>query len=250
MQLVIDTREKELINTLKDQLTFDIQSLDIGDIRFEKDGEPILIIERKTVGDLRASICDSRHREQKKRLLSTTPRERLMYIVEGSLDFPLKAQMGGFPVSTLISSIINTQLRDGIKVYKTGSIKETAQFIIALHSKFNKELANLFAPQEGASPEEYCATLKTQKKANMTPHVWLIAQLSLIPQVTEKIAAEILKVYPNLPKLIKGCEEKGEKFVADIKYGLKSGKERRIGDKISGRIYHFLFDFSQSEAEL
>ncbi len=42
----------------------------------------------------------------------------------------------------------------------------------------------------------------------MTPEVWFLSQLSLIPQVTEKIATIIVDKYKNLTKLTK---EKGKK---------------------------------------
>ena len=69
--LIIDNREKHLIELLKKrypELVFSIQQLDIGDIHVLYKGILVVVIERKTIADLIASIKDGRYREQKLRL--------------------------------------------------------------------------------------------------------------------------------------------------------------------------------------
>jgi ERCC4-type nuclease len=139
IELIIDNREHELIQQLQKTHTPIIEQLEVGDILFRSEGKTILIIERKTVNDLKASICDGRGREQKARLLGSTPKERIIYLIEGSLDKTLSEKINGLPVSTLIGSLINTQLRDGIKVYKTSTISESSEFIIKLQDKIEKD---------------------------------------------------------------------------------------------------------------
>ena len=258
IKLVIDNRETELIEKLKEKgskINFSVEQLDIGDIVYRKGEEVILIIERKSVNDLKASICDGRGREQKARLLGSTPKERIMYLIEGSMDKPLESKISGVPISTLIGSLINTQLRDGIKVYKTSSMNESVEFVCKLHDKIEKDGDEYFNEKEQkTSSVEYAATLKKSKKANMTPSVWFIAQLSLIPQVTEKVAVEILKKYPSVRELMKIYETTPEhlraKLLADIKFPLKNDKTRRIGDKISERIYQFFFGITIENVEV
>jgi ERCC4-type nuclease len=215
---------------------------------FKKDNETILIIERKTINDLKASICDGRHREQKARLIGSVGNtNRIMYIVEGNLDKSIDTKISGLPVSTILGSIINTQLRDNIKVYKTTSIFETSEYIRKLLDKLNKEEDNYF--QEGEkkiSSSDYSKTLKSCKKTNMTPEVWFISQLSLIPQVTDKIANEIVTKYKNVVSLIKEYERTPdhlrEKLLSDINYPISNGKTKRIGDKVSKRIFNFFYE--------
>jgi crossover junction endonuclease MUS81 len=252
VELIIDTREKYLIKELeKEKIKFTISQLELGDIIFKKDEEIIFIIERKTVNDLKASICDGRHREQKLRLLgSGISKERIMYIIEGNLDLSIDTKISGVPVSTLLGSIINTQMRDDIKLYKTQTLIETTLYIIKLLDKFNKDIENYFLEEENKiSSSKYSASLKTSKKANMTPEVWFLSQLSLIPQVTEKIASIIVDKYKNLTNLTKEYENTPdhlkEKLLSDLKYPLTSGKTRRIGDKVSKRIYDFIHGKSE-----
>ena len=254
IELVIDTRERELIENLKKTNKIIVEQLDVGDILFRQDGETVLVIERKSVSDLKASICDGRGREQKARLLGSTPKHRIMYLIEGSLNKSLDYKISGLPVSTLVGSLVNTQLRDGIKVYKTASIDESANFLCKLHDKLIKDGDNYFKDEEQrVSASKYSSTLKKQKKANMTPQVWLIAQLSLIPQVTEKVANVIAEQYPTVKDLILEYESTPEhlreKLLTDLKFPLKNGKSRRVGDKISSRIYQFFYGLVLDSSE-
>jgi ERCC4-type nuclease len=249
MELVIDIREDKIINLIGDSEHIRTETLDVGDILFRNGEDVVLIIERKTVNDLKASICDGRGREQKARLLNCgISRDRVLYLIEGNIDKPLTDKVSGVPVSTLVGSMINTQLRDGIKVYKTGSIRETVNFVNRLYSKLVKDGESYFksGDSQPITDGQYCSTLKKKKKDNMTPRVWFIAQLCMIPQVTETLAEEIVNVYPNVSCLIKSYSdidlEARESMLADITYPLKTGKRRRIGDKISSRIYNFFYD--------
>ena len=112
IELVIDNREHELILKLQSSTSIKVEQLEVGDILFRLEGETVLIIERKTVNDLKASICDGRGREQKARLIGSTPRQRIIYLVEGCLDKPLNSKIGGIPVSTLIGSLILLHLNN------------------------------------------------------------------------------------------------------------------------------------------
>jgi crossover junction endonuclease MUS81 len=248
-EIIIDTRESKIIQELRKTIEIKVEQLDLGDIVFKKDGKIVFIIERKTVDDLKASICDGRHREQKARLLGCgeISHNRIMYLIEGNLNKKLNEKISGFPVSSLVGSLINTQLRDNIKVYKTYSLKETVEFLKKLLVKLNSEDCDTFFSEE-TKVIDYSTALKKKKKENMTPYIWFIAQLSLIPQVTEKIGKEIVKQYPTIVDLVKKYESLEsnlrEKLLADITFPIKNNKVRRIGNVISSRIYNFIYNFS------
>ncbi len=241
--LIIDTREHELHNLIECAIP---EQLDIGDIiyRDSESNEILLIIERKSVADLAASICDGRHREQKTRLIgSGISLDKIMYIIEGNID-----TVKNLPSSTLIGSIINTMLRDGIKIYKTQSIKETSAFLLRMLEKLNKEkdIFWKYNEQKAITSVEYSTTLKTSKKANMTPEVWFITSLSLIPQITPKIAGEIVKIYPSINDLMfeyqnLETDKLRKNLLKDITYPITGGKTRRIGEKISEKVFNFFF---------
>jgi len=244
IELVIDNREHHLIEALDGVCPVQVETLDIGDVLFREESETVLVIERKTVADLKASICDGRAREQKARLLNCgIPIDKIMYLIEGDMDKPLTTRVSGIPVSTLLGSLINTQLRDGLKVYKTASLRETASYVQKLLDKLNKDGDKYFRRSEGISASKYSATLSKKKKANMTPEVWFISQLSLIPGITEKVAGKIVDVYPTVKVLVLEYERTPEhlrnKLLADITFSLKTGKTRRVGDKISTRVCEY-----------
>lgn len=252
LEIVIDQREQKIKQLWTGEATY--ESLDVGDILFripasgDQPAEVVLVIERKTASDLAASIRDGRNREQKARLLNSgIPRERVMYLIEGMIHRQPDTKIGSVTYGTLWGSVINTQLRDGIKVYKTDSVKETVQYLEKLYAKLKKDGKDFWKYDEkkDISAVEYSATLKSQKKANLTPEVWFIRQLSLIPGITEKLAGAIVEIYPCLRRLLADYEESEEcdraGMLADITYQIPSGKKRKIGQKISERIYEFIY---------
>jgi crossover junction endonuclease MUS81 len=241
IELVVDNRERELIIFLtKNNVSFKVETLDLGDIIFKKENEIVFVIERKTLNDLKASICDGRLREQKARLMSNFEKSRIMYLIEGRVSTASDGVVSGMPISTILGSIINTLLRDDLKVYKTNSLEETAIFIERLLEKFTCEIDMFF---KESKPIDYVSTLKTQKKANMTPSVWLVSQLALIPQVSTSIATEISIIYPSLISLVFAYERlNDEKQKEELLSNIKQNNGRRIGEKISKRIYQFVYN--------
>jgi hypothetical protein len=91
-------RERDLIPLLENITT---RNLPVGDIWIGLSGEDILpgglIIERKTVADLEASIKDGRYREQRLRLLTHCQETgaRPLYIIEGHVDRPFQLHFQG-----------------------------------------------------------------------------------------------------------------------------------------------------------
>ena len=87
-KILLDYREKELINSFQNhynnnidkliksnkkksiEYEYENKNLLVGDINYEIDNKLVLIIERKTVNDLSQSIKDGRYREQKARIRS------------------------------------------------------------------------------------------------------------------------------------------------------------------------------------
>ncbi len=247
MKLVIDNRERDIISKLNEMgVSHEVSVLELGDVNWlDEDGNIVLIIERKTVSDLKASICDGRSREQKARLFNSgISRDRIMFLIEGSITKPLDSKIAGMSVSTLIGSIVNMQLRDNVKVYKTTSITESANYISRLDQKLRVDIDSYFK-ESTCTEVDYAATLKTRKRENVTPTVWFVQQLCLVPQVTEKIAACIIEVYPTLISLTRAYESATEEnrpgLLKDLKYKIANDKTRRIGEKISLRIYTLLY---------
>ena len=204
MSLTIDHREKDLKTLFPDA---EYKNMDLGDIhiKFKNSDQTFLLIERKTMSDLIASINDGRYREQKKRLLeSGIPRERILYLLEGHVnDIPGH-------MKTLFGMIINTIYRDKILVLRLDNIEETAFFIKRIMKKLHEEDPHLM-PKENLqdivsdsneSNLEYLSTIKQKKKENMTPNNCSVLQLAQIPAMSIPTSQIIINKFTSIANLI------------------------------------------------
>jgi crossover junction endonuclease MUS81 len=259
--LTIDHREKDLKIAFPNA---EYLNLDLGDIKITYNGNLVLLIERKTMNDLIASVNDGRYREQKKRLLdSGIPQSKIMYILEGSLnDIPGH-------LKTLYGMIINTLFRDKLTVLKFEDMDETIFFLKRIIKKLEDKDPSLIAlslmsessnqnnniEQEGGEEKdatnnnlEYLSTIKMKKKDNLTTTNCSILQLAQIPGMSIQNANIILDKYKSIANLIKSYfeidETKRIKMLMDLEIPISNGKKRKLGPVLSERIYNYLFNTS------
>jgi len=232
--MIIDNREKDLINLLNEkQIPFQSENLELGDILYKSDNNDILLIERKTIDDLMASIKDGRHREQKLRLLKKQNEGcNIFYLIEGSILYNKNKDI-------LYSAILNTLIRDNIKVIFTGLIEETISYLLKIESKldFYKNLGN----NNNGENNKYLNTIKTCKKENLTKEICFQAMLKQIPGVSSLCAESISKIYPSMNDLLKKYnefenEDDKKTLLSDIMINKK-----KIGKKLSEKIFLFLY---------
>lgn len=103
-----------------------------------------LLIERKAVSDLEASILDGRYREQRSRLLAaaTEWKAHPVYIIEGSLD-----RLGGrLPKSALLKHLTRLSLRYKIQFFQTTDEDDTAALILLLHEQWKSDPTTFAQP--------------------------------------------------------------------------------------------------------
>lgn len=244
--LLIDFREREFINNLakyveikNDQETsikinninivFKVLSLPIGDFIIEKNNSPCLIIERKTLTDLSASIIDGRFREQKARLLdSIGDPNKILYIIENNV--------GKMSISKDImeSAIINLIFKHNYKMLRTGSNDDTFNNVLLLYKKIQ---GNEFVGNNDI--KDTCRMIT--KGGKMRQNIF-INQLCLIPGVSEAIAKVINDKYMTMNNLINEWN-KIEDIVGKEKMliDLQITEKRKIGKALSKKIYdaHF-----------
>lgn len=147
MNLVLDNREPWLHQCISkapptENITVSIQPLLLGDAALylgEPTGKEILIIERKSLSDLLASIKDGRYEEQSHRLIHTSGLHphNIIYIIEGmysQLRLPADKKI-------VLSAITSLSYFKGFSVFRTNNIQETADIILAVSAKLHKELA-------------------------------------------------------------------------------------------------------------
>lgn len=222
ISISIDNREHKLLEHFKQYDFVKSTSLELGDIIFFKNEEPILIIERKTVNDLHCSIIDGRYREQKQRLLKSNC--KFSYLIEGNLYYHKSK-------STLIGAICNLLFRDNIQVIKTSSLKETIDYIEKLSIKFNK---NDFEKQV-TNIKNY----KISKKDCYDVKDCFKLQLNLIPGVSLNMAKVLSDKFENINNLIIFLKE-NENGLKDIEYNT-GNRMKKIGVKMNKKIKNYLY---------
>ena len=226
MDIIIDTREQDIIKLLEDKnIDFKKEQLLVGDIMYKKNDEILYIIERKTIDDLGASIKDGRYKEQKARLLSHYDATKVFYLFEGYID-----RSKNLDKKSVLGSIINILFRDNIKIINTVNLIQTVDVIEQIKTKY---MAGKFI--EGASISNYTDTIKLNKKDNMTKELCNIIQLATIPGVSKTTGAIIMENYKTLQHLIEEYKINGELMLKDLMLGKK-----KLGKVLSKRIYEYL----------
>jgi len=240
-----DNREKELIKLLISKgHNLITENLDLGDIQFldANSKELIIIIERKTLSDLSASIKDGRYKEQKERMIYSIKKSiRKILLIEGTNyeDFT-------FPINTLNSIIINTMIRDNIHIHLTKNIEDTIIFIENIMLQLPKYYEDL--EQEIVYGEDKICnnkfSCKVVKKDNITEKICFRNMLTQIPGISSNMASIFSEKYNNMENFINILNKESLndksiiiKLLSDEKYGT-----RRIGEKIAKKIVIFIFN--------
>lgn len=258
VDVFVDYREKYIKEQFEKNREYDkivsVKNLEIGDIVILVNDDPAILIERKTIKDLAASIQDGRLREQKYRITgSKYPHKNVIYLIEGDLDEKI---YGRIDKRTLQGSIINTMLRDDYKVYRTKDPRDTFFFLSRLINKvINDKNKLLDLTTESMEPKnlpppkpqkEYSELVSLSKKSQLTPETFNKVILLQISGVSMRYVTEINKHYPTIKDLILKYEslesiEKREDLLSQIFIETTTGKKRKIGFIMSKRIYDFFY---------
>ena len=281
MRIYIDEREHLLYEKLTDIFASVVSPpppiqiikkvLVLGDIVLEHaDGSTAMLIERKSIPDLLASIRDSRYEEQSYRLIhsSGVPRHNIMYLIEGIMN-----QVTNPKDRVLVySSITSLNHYKGFSVYRTASVQETAEWIwqttLKIHRNWNKKITACFSntfvsspipiPNEDerildastiSAPENtmistdetvpsYSTVVKKVKKENITPENWSEIALCQIPGISSISATAIVEKFGNLQNLIKSLQENPQCLVG-IRTKSAAG-ERKLSSAVITSICKYL----------
>ena len=216
--MFLDTREAELIKLLE----IPVKQLPVGDIWI---GE--LVIERKSIRDLEASILDGRYREQRGRILAYCQENKTqpMYILEGSLG----SATGRLQKKAIMKFINRLIFHYQIPVMQTNSVQETAELIQALVEQWKDDPKNL---QRTTELVKVTDGIHIQKKANASDFKQFgICCLAQCPGVSVKMAETLINTFGSL----KGVMEAHVKEIEDLKVGT-----RKIGPVVSKRLNEIL----------
>jgi ERCC4-type nuclease len=285
MIVKVDVRESDLLQQIN-QLIANVpifknvivksEVLPIGDIIIADDKEEKLIIERKSVNDLLASIKDGRYEEQSYRLNGAAHHNHnIIYLIEGDVNRVnrFKSDNGlGSEKLTLYSAMLSLNYYKGFSVFRSFSLGETATIICNMAYKLGKEtklpfyqnttsttstivtLATTLINEENTqentqenttddkfepSEKDYVNVIKKVKKENITPENIGEIMLCQIPGISSVTALTIMEKFKTLSNLIKELELNPD-CLKDITSTNTKGQTRKINKTSIANIVKFL----------
>jgi ERCC4-type nuclease len=290
MLIKIDSRERELINLCKYYLEISplykniqivTENLPIGDIIICDDKqEERIVIERKSIRDLSASIKDGRYEEQSYRLNGLHhENHNIIYLIEGDLNGK-NSFKDRIDKITIYSAMFSLNHYKGFSVLRTFTQDETSLVICNMAYKMHKcdlenkkayyQSSNLFKNKNEDTEEntivsnleksesslslmeesseatttvgdkEYCSVIKKVKKENITPDNIGEIMLCQVPGISSTTAIAILKEFKTLPKLLEKIKEDGGECLNNISYTNTKNQTRKINKTVVQNIKKFL----------
>ena len=274
MNIKIDVREAELLK--KCQTNVEVianfkdlklvpEQLPLGDIIINDGAKDLVIIERKSLSDLAASIKDGRYEEQSYRLNGLPHHNHnIIYLIEGDFN-RFNSFKDRIDKLTLYSAITSINYFKGFSVWRSMSIDETALMICNMAYKLNKEKDKLpfysnnllitnkevasnetnitnavtNAVTNNTSDKDYCSVVKKVKKDNITTENIGEIMLCQIPGISSASALAILLKFKTLPSLIKAIDL-DDACLNSICTTDANGKSRKISKTAIATIIKFL----------
>jgi ERCC4-type nuclease len=279
MKVIFDVRENDLYsrcismeNTTNIQYSKEV--LILGDILLKtNDDKEVLLIERKSFSDLLASIKDGRYEEQSYRLLNSSGfiPHSIIYLLEGmfsKLRTPIEKKI-------IHSSMTSLQFFKGFCVHRTATMFESAEWIISVANKLEKEFSkgkvpyyltphylkymkspiedidtiaindlsayttnDTLPPLPPQTNADYCSVVKKVKKENISPDNIGEIILCQIPGISSISAIAIMKKFDNFPHFMNELHN-NKNCIANITTE-NNGKMRKISKTTIDNIYKYL----------
>ena len=268
MKLLIDNREPQSIikyitalnNSAKQKFEIEIKTLDIGDYIIENNNKNIIIIERKSLQDLEASIKDGRYNEQSYRL-NENPihNHNIIYLIEGNIINYKNLKFK----TTLYSSIVSLNFFKGFSVLNSVNEIETGEIIYNFINKLLREkkregfynnvsnnisdisntISNIsntisdISNNENITPiNTYTQNLKTAKKSYITCDNIMEIMLNQIPGISNQTSCTISKQFKSMENLILNLKQ-NENCLDSLKL---ENSNRKISKKCIENIKKFI----------
>lgn len=283
MIIKIDIREQDLIDKCRKVIETvpkcgDIQliteSLPLGDVIINDGTSDCIIIERKSLSDLAASIKDGRYEEQSYRLNGINHHNHnIVYLIEGDLNV-MNSFKSRIDKQTLYSAMFSINYFKGFSVMRSMSKDESALIVCNMACKLVNGLKNgkkayydnnsinnngseqtinettdeeagvstsistSISTSANSVEKNYCSVVKKVKKENITPENIGEIMLCQIPSISSSSAIAIMQKYKTIEALIKAINE-DPLWNNDIYTTDSNGKNRKIGSNIVSNLNLF-----------
>ena len=251
--LKIDTRESRLIELVQkcivenepfSKIQVVVEVLLIGDIMIGDD----IIVERKTLTDLSASIKDGRYEEQSYRLSNTTDvhNHNIIYLIEGNLKtYKMKAD-----INTLYSAMFSINYYKGFSLHRSFDIAESAFLLCNMAYKlekskkspfYSKVKVNLQTDIEAEDLDKnYCKFVKKNKKENITPENINEIMLQQIPGIQSITSTAILSHFQTVSNLTDKIKENPNCLNHITLTHATTGKVRKLSKSVIASLIKYL----------
>ena len=274
MKIRVDNREQELLKYIRElivniplfkDLEVQVENLPLGDVIISNNVEDKLIIERKSINDLAASIKDGRYEEQSYRLNGLNhPNHNIIYLIEGDVNRVNRFKDNKMEKLTLYSSIFSLNYYKGFSVIRSFSIDESAIFICNTANKLRKgegenklpyyqNTQTILKPiseenknnleqdneETTSNDKDYVSVVKKIKKDNITPDNIGEIMLCQIPGISSITAIAIMSKFKTFPDLISQIQE-NENCLKDISYTNSKNQVRKVNKTCLVNIVKFL----------
>jgi len=277
MIIKIDVREQELLSNINKlvlftpifkQLKVSSENLPLGDIIIEDEKEEKIIIERKTINDLLASIKDGRYDEQSYRLNGLSHHNHnIIYLIEGDVNKMNRFKETSQDKLTSYSAMFSLNYYKGFSVFRSFNLDETAMIICNMAYKLDKNSKNGFYSNISTtivsenldknieniekienipnlqsnenSNKNYVSVIKKVKKDNITIENIDEIMLCQIPGISSVTAIAIIKKFTTLSNLLKELELNSD-CLKDTNYTTEGGQLRKINRTCIENIVKFL----------
>lgn len=282
MKIVLDMREHDLFEHVQQQVDAAVaaapagsmaaaaliqievskEALPLGDVIIrDADNNDLVIVERKTINDLLASIRDGRYHEQSHRLLRNGGQyhhHNVIYMIEGILS-----SFNPETRRTIYGAITSLNYNKGFSVLRTSTLKESAELLVAMTYKIcNKRKREYIAAADADAGADADADADAAADMNATTYVHAAAHkvrrmnvtpeniwefmLSQIPFVSTHVAQHLLSQFHTVPLLCDALRNNPD-CLRDIKIPGREGKgtaapaaARKIGSHVIESLKQYL----------
>jgi ERCC4-type nuclease len=241
-----------------------VENLPLGDAILCNNDVEKVVIERKSLRDLAASIKDGRYEEQSYRLNGLPiHNHNIVYLVEGDVN-KFNVFKDRMEKLTLYSAMVSLNFYKGFSVNRSLNVEESALIICNMAHKIGKCEAdskqmyysnhnllgneikenNILAisshePLDKVDSDNYCTVAKKVKKDNVTPQNIGEIMLSQIPGISSTTAIAIMEKFGTIQNLVMKLGENAN-CLKDLSYTNSKGQTRKISKPALNNIINYL----------
>lgn len=240
MPIWLDYRERGL-QALPLGKTLQLITPPVGDIWIGEMNDSILqeggvILERKSLQDLEASIIDGRYEEQRGRLLAYANEHKVAigYVIEGETAGFQGRRFTGDSVLKIIARI---QFHHRIPVFQTKSLEATMALAVLIEGEWVKDKAHYSWHSAAGNSATPVAASYTKSNSRDSPDSFLLGVLTQCRGVSEALGRLIVEK----AKTLEGLMSLGEADIAAIS---DSTGKRKVGKAVAARLHGLLHSFA------